>query len=245
MGEESDEMVDINMNKYPHYDSLGVTFKKFEGNKNQTLLPKIRTVKNRHFYTYNPKNKALSNKINRKDFTTFSKNILKPALKLKSNLYKKLSFYKGFDVDYANLTPLSIQAKCHEYLFNMKKLKEKFIKFSAENFFFQLDGQNNSQQFFEISNNSDNYYFRIIFLIKSKEFAIDKDEIILKPTEQRTLGIKFTPSEQSVFHHCKMDVIVTNEKINELNYNDIRKKNPIREIQKKQVNNCFLGNLKY
>jgi hypothetical protein len=241
---DDEEMTPVNLHELPPYESLGVTFKKFE-KKNKTMLPKIRTMKNRQFHTHNPQRKLNSTKFIKKDFTTFSKNVMKPTLRLKSNLYKNLKFYKGFDIDGKNLESFNNQTKCHENFFKMKELKEKFISFSNDKFFFTLEGQNSSQQFFEISNNSNHYHFRIIFILKSKEFKIENKEIILKPKETKSMGITFNPIQQTLFHNCKLDIIVTNEKISHLNYNDLKKKNPRIEIQKKQVNNCFLGNLKY
>ena len=218
---------------------LEVTFKKFE-KRTAGNFPKIKTIKNRQYHTEKVRVFGKNSKtILKKDFTTFSQN--KQKNKSKLNQLKKIPVYNGFNPELKTFH-VDAQTQDHEHFFRLKQLKSTFVTFSKDNFFFTLNGQSKSQDSLEVTNKSDFYHFRIIFLIKSKEFKVDLQEIQLSPLERKTVVLTFSPLQKTLFHHSKLDVVITNEKINHLSYNDVR--NHKLRIQKKQITNCFLGDIK-
>ena len=221
---------------------LGVTFNKFEKNQVESL-PKIRTVKNRPFHATAPVKGALSRNFIKKGFTTFSKNIMKMPFRAVGE-FGKISIYEGFEPKTNSMNSLDQQTVNHEHFFNLNQLKEQFVSFSTRNFFFTLEGQNTSQQFVEVSNNSEVYTFKLQFLLKSKDFKLDFSQIQLSPKEKKTVAVHFSPLQKTLFHHSKVDVVVTNERVSDVNFRDLRSKNLHSEIQKRQLRNCFLGDSK-
>lgn len=187
---------------------------------------------------------SMPGKFVKKDFTTFSKNVMNKHSSLKMDVYKKIKVFDGFDLNSHLKSELQSQREIHENLFKIEELKEQFVSFSKTNFFFKLEDQKSSNQSFDVTNNSEFYHFKITILLKSKEFKVDFQEVYLRPKETKSVLVHFNPLQTTLFHSAKLDVIVTNEKISDVNYQDLKKKNLIFEIQKRQVNNCFLGDIK-
>lgn len=158
------------------------------------------------------------------------------------DLFSRISVFRGFRLDPQHP---NLQSVLHERFFDMDRLKSKFVSFSAKHVLFGLEeNSDTSQRFIEVSNESDVYHFRVLLMVKSKDFSLDLAEVVLAPKARRSVGVTFCPKQRTLFHHCKLDAVVTNERISDLNFQDLKKKNPQFEIQKRQIQNCFLGNLK-
>lgn len=204
------------------------------------MFPQIKTVKNRQFHTHDP---GLLNVggFAKKDFRTFSQNVVSKQFRPRPDLFSKINVFRGFKL---NQTSGDVQSLLHESFFKMDELKSKFVSFSTKHIFFGLEDNSSSQRFLEVANNSDVYHFRLVLMAKSKDFVLDSSEVVLAPKATRSVGITFCPEQKTLFHHCKLDAVVTNERISDLNFQDLKKKNPRFEIQKRQISNCFVGDLK-
>jgi hypothetical protein len=165
-------------------------------------------------------------------------------MKFKMDVYKKIKVFDGFEFNAQLKSEFQLQKEIHNHFFNKNQIKEQFISFSKNNFFFKLDEQTSSQESFEITNNSEFYHFKLLFLIKSKEFRVKPEKVEIKPKETLTISVIFNPLQNTMFHEAQLDVVITNENLNIIESRDLRKKNHVMEIQKKHINNCFLGNVK-
>ena len=102
-------------------------------------------------------------------------------------------FYKGFNLCNGN-EGLFSQLKRHENLFDSHLLKQTFIHFSETAFIFDLQAQRELKNYFTVTNVSEDYSFRIMLLINSKEYKVNFDDFELGPAEERVIEVTFVSS---------------------------------------------------
>lgn len=201
-----------------------ISFKKYEETISNFNLPKIKTI------------------ANRTHFSKIKKNEKTNLAKIENILQKKIKVCNLLNINEISNDETENQIIKHNSLFSSPSIKNKFIQFSNHKIFFDLIDGNESVHFLKIQNTS-SITLRVYFILHSKEFFLDETEIVLSPNSSKNMKVKFIPLEKPLFHYSLIDVFVTNEKIKNLNFNEVKKSGHKIDL-KERINNCLLGSQK-
>lgn len=109
---------------------------------------------------------------------------------------------------------------------------------------FDLGDQREMKNYFSVTNVSPHYTFNVMLLLNSKEFRVDSKNFEIGPREERIVEIVFSPEQKNLFHFANLDVLVSNEKIESIDFNRVGKKERSGVKRKKKKRDRLLGNLK-